>query len=50
MSCNHDGCTCTPLPPEASGELPQDPQGGHAGSGGCCSGHDRQSGEPTTAR
>ncbi len=50
MSCDHDGCTCTPPSAPTSGELPQAPQGGHAGPGGCCGGHGHQNGEPTTAR
>jgi hypothetical protein len=50
MSCDPDGCSCIPPSAPTSGELPQAPQGGHAGPGGCCGGHGQQSGEPTTAR
>jgi hypothetical protein len=47
MSCDHDGCTCTPASAPTSGELPRVPHGGHAGAGGCCGGHGHQNGEPT---
>lgn len=50
MSCDHEGCTCTPPPASISGELPQAPQGGDAGPGGCCGGHGHPNGEPATAR
>jgi hypothetical protein len=50
MSCDHDGCTCMPTVAPTTGELPQAPQGGHAGDGGCCGGQGHQDGGPAAPR
>jgi hypothetical protein len=49
MSCDHDGCACTPRPAPTSGELPQAPHGGDTGAGGCCGGNGHQDGESTSS-